>query len=112
MTIQPLWILCLIIRFFLLIITGKIAISNNLKLRVLTCLILVAMGVGFIYKYYTGSNNEFQISKVFWHETRLVHGVLYILASYYLFNKNSLMSMLILGIDIIFSIIYRISSNQ
>ena len=30
-------------------------------------------------------NDEIQINKVFWHNTRLLHGVLYLLAAYYYF---------------------------
>ena len=29
-----------------------------------------------------------KIAKVFWHETRYVHGSLYLLAAYYLYKKN------------------------
>jgi len=70
------------------------------------------MGIGFIYKYLTGSNDEVQVAKVFWHETRLVHGKLYILASYYLYIENYRMSMLMLGLDTIFSILYRVITKQ
>ena len=64
------------------------------------------MGSGFIYKYLTGSNNEQQIAKVFWHNSRLVHGVLYLLSSYYLFIGDIKKNSLILSLDII-SFLYR-----
>ena len=57
------------------------------------------------YKFY---NKEIQINKVFWHETRLLHGVLYLLAAYYLFNNNLNMNSLVLFIDIVFSLSYRL----
>ena len=65
------------------------------------------MGFGFIFKSLTGSNNEIQVRKVFWHETRLVHGILYILASYYLFNNNLNMNSIVLLTDLLFSLSYR-----
>jgi hypothetical protein len=44
---------------------------------------LVGVGLGFIRKAYFGSNNEKQVAKVFWHEARYVHGVLYGLVPIY-----------------------------
>lgn len=112
MKIQPLWILCLITRVCLLLLTGYLSKNKNNIARIITSLTLLLMGVGFIYKYLTGSNDEVQVAKVFWHETRLVHGVLYMLASYYLYIKNNTMCMLVLGLDILFSILYRIITKQ
>ena len=112
MNIQSLWIVCLITRVCLLLLAGCLSRNKNNIIRIISSLVLVTMGIGFIYKYLTGSNNEVQVAKVFWHETRLVHGVLYILASYYLYIKNSTMCMLVLGLDIIFSILYRLITNQ
>ena len=40
------------------------------------------MGLGFLYKSFTGTNNETQIKEVFWHETRIIHAILFILGSY------------------------------
>ena len=110
MIVQPLWVLCLIIRIGLLLLAGYLS-KNNIT-RIVTSLLFLVMGIGFVYKYLNGSNDEIQIAKVFWHETRLVHGVLYILASYYVYTENGVMCMLVLGLDIIFSILYRISTNQ
>lgn len=56
--IHPLWLVCLIVR----IIYTKILIdslkSNNINYNILP----IIMGLGFLYKYFTGSNNEIQIS--------------------------------------------------
>ena len=112
MHIQPLWILCLITRTCLLLLAGYLSKNKNNIARIITSLVLLSMGIGFIYKYLTGSNDEVQVAKVFWHETRLVHGVLYMLASYYLYIKNNTMCMLVLGLDIVFSILYRIITKQ
>ena len=69
--------------------------------------VLLLMGIGFIYKGFTGSNNEIQADKVFWHETRYVHGMFYLLASFYLSKNNINMTSLVLFSDIIFSFLYR-----
>jgi len=70
------------------------------------------MGMGFMIKGFTGSNNETQICKVFWHDTRYTHGLLYLLSAYYLFNKKIDMARLLLFTDVFFSISYRIYTNQ
>ena len=70
------------------------------------------MSIGFIYKFYTGSNNESQFTKVFWHRTRIIHGLLYGGAAYYLFiGKGNLAYNILLG-DLLFSILYRIITDQ
>ena len=112
MNIQPLWMLCLATRISILILAGYIANRENNYIINISTLILLTMGLGFIYKFLTGSNDEVQVAKVFWHETRIVHGLLYILAAYYLYKRESVLCMLVLGIDIIFSILYRIFTNQ
>ena len=66
--------------------------------------IILVIGLGFAYKALTGSNDETQIAKVFWHKTRFIHSFIYILAYLMSSLKNSTQ---ILICDIIFSIIYR-----
>ena len=97
-----LWYFCISIRL-LLILFVKL---YSKKFKTLIPIILLTIGLGFIYKGYTGSNNEIQISKVFWHETRYVHGTLYMLAYYYLSKHNLNMTSLILILDVLFSILY------
>ena len=53
------------------------------------------MGSGFMFKGITGSNVENQVAKVFWHETRYLHGLLYLISAYFLL------------LDIVFSFMYR-----
>jgi len=65
--------------------------------------LLLLIGLGFIYKGIWGSNNETQIAKVFWHDTRYFHGVMYLLASV---SKISI-ARIILFLDILFSVIWR-----
>ena len=103
--IHPLWIVCLVVRSVYIIVLTKTFKSSKFKL--LGNIVSAIMGIGFLYKYFTGSNNETQFNKVFWHNTRLLHGILYVLASYYYFKDNINISSKVLVIDIIFSIIYR-----
>lgn len=112
MNIHPLWTICLITRVSILLLAGFLINNKHEYTRLFSIITLFLIGLAFLYKNLTGSNNEIQINKVFWHETRLVHSILYILSSYYLYRKNSVMTIICLGIDIIFSIIYRIVTNQ
>tara|TARA_B100001989_G_C24202244_1_gene298948 strand:+ start:152 stop:364 length:213 start_codon:yes stop_codon:yes gene_type:complete len=63
------------------------------------------MGLGFLYKSIFGSNNEFQVKKVFWHKVRFVHAILFISAAFYFENKK--LSSFLLFSSVIFSLIYR-----
>lgn len=109
MNINYLWIACIITRLCLVLLARNLTRNKNINIA---SIVLLAIGIGFIYKYLYGSNNEVQIAKVFWHETRIVHGMLYILASHYLYIKNPTMCMILLGLDVLFSILYRIITNQ
>ena len=113
MNINPIWFICIIVR--LLLVFGIWYINNNynnqLYNRIISSILLI-MGLGFIYKGYTGSNNEVQISKVFWHETRYIHGIFYILSSISLYNNNLNQTIPLLLSDLVFSILYRLVSNQ
>lgn len=112
MNINPLWYFCILIRLTIIYIVYYFNKKNNYKYsKIIKKIILIFLGyigIGFIYKAITGSNNEIQLSKVFWHETRYVHGTLYILSTIYLLFNNLNISLLLLFLDIIFSIFYRI----
>lgn len=116
MNIHPLWYLCLIVRIAiicLLCFLSKSGIAKKNKLvKHLLVAILFLFGAGFVYNGIFGSNNEKQIAKVFWHETRFVHGALYLLASYYFYKNNNNMTTLVLVSDVLFSVMYRIYTNQ
>ena len=105
MNIHPLWYLCIIIRLSLVICIRYF--KNNKIIKKILELFLLFSGLGFIYKAITGSNNEKQISKVFWHEARYIHGIFYLIAFYYLYNNNINMNSIILLTDLSFSILYR-----
>ena len=101
---NKLWYICLLVRLSLIFLIRRNVKRYNRFFHI----ILLSIGLGFYYKGYTGSNNEIQLSKVFWHETRYLHGTLYLLSSFYLFKQNLDMSSLILLIDLLVSILYRI----
>ena len=85
--------------------------NKELTRNILSSFLLI-IGLGFIYKALLGSNNEVQVAKVFWHETRYVHGVLYIMASIYLLYNNLDICSLVLLLDLLFSILYRFIYNK
>jgi len=95
--IHPLWYLCIFVRTLLLL--GYYKYPDYFKY------IILIIGLGFALKDLTGYNNETQIAKVFWHNTRLIHSFLFLLA-FSLSNVKK--SSIVLMSDIIFSVIYRI----
>ena len=113
MKVNLLWYICLLVRFS--IVLGIFYISTLTKdiiiLDNIISLILFLMGVGFVYKYITGSNNEIQISKVFWHTSRIYHGLIFIFASITYFKNYKKIASILILIDILFSFIYRTSLN-
>lgn len=114
MNIHPLWYLCLLTRvtFIFILVFISTHFRDKLWIRILVTAILTIMGSGFLYKYFTGSNNEKQITKVFWHESRLLHGILYLIAAYYFFIENIVMMTVVLSIDIVSSLFYRFITYQ
>lgn len=112
MNIHPLWLICILLRILIIILVKYIYIKNNKLIKNLIILFLLSIGLGFIRKGYFGSNNEIQIRKVFWHNSRYIHGILYILSSIYLYNNNINISIILLILDIIFSILYRLITNK
>ena len=115
MNIHPFWFICLTVRLSIIILLWYLLKNNNKYTKIIKALSFIfifAIGFGFIRKGYFSSNNEIQIRKVFWHEARYVHGVLYILASYYILKDNLNMCLLVLLLDLIFSILYRFTQNK
>ena len=110
--IHPLWYLCIFFRVLLVLFIYFLTKSNVQEkgfLKLLITITFFIMGSGFLYKYITGSNNEVQIAKVFWHDSRIFHGLMYLLASYYFHINKGFYTSWILLLDVIGSIIYRIS---
>lgn len=113
MNINPIWYLCIVIRFLIILLVRWLYKSDTKKYtKNIISLVLLMIGLGFLYKFILGSNNEYQIAKVFWHEARLVHSAFYLLASYYIFNNNLNMTTIVLFVDIVFSVMYRILLNK
>ena len=104
MKIHNFWYVCITVRILLIFLVYVL----HKHIKAYTSLILLPIGIGFLYKFITGSNEETQLAKVFWHETRLVHGMLLIFASYYLYIGNLNMNSIILFTDLLFSFTYRI----
>ena len=72
MVIHPLWYLCISVRVLSILLLNKF---KNYKKIITSILLLIS--IGFIYQSIYSSNETFQISKVFWHDARIIHGILY-----------------------------------
>ena len=116
--IHKLWFVCITVRTIIAIIP---LIYNNLlnrnykkklikKFSLVTKIIIILMGLGFLKQSIFGSNNEKQVAKVFWHRTRIIHAFLYIISglNFYKYKFSSV----ILFTDLSFSIIYRIANGH
>lgn len=117
MNIHPLWFVCLTVRISMIYAIWYLNkqsryFKNKSTTNKVIAVVLLIMGLGFIRQAIFSSNNETQIAKVFWHETRYVHGVIYILSALYLLAGNLNMCLLLLGLDVVFSIMYRIVFNK
>jgi hypothetical protein len=110
MNIHPLWFVCISVRTLLVLFVYFFSKQKYVEKWLFA--IFAIIGLGFLYKTLTGSNNETQIAKVFWHETRLIHSMLYLLTAYYLFQHKTNIACILLVMDIVFSISYRVVSNQ
>ena len=105
--VHKLWYICITVRTIIAIIP---LIYNNLinkkknikKISQVTKIILILIGLGFLKASIFGSNDEKQIAKVFWHETRIIHAFLYIMAGLNFYNYK--FSSVILFTDLVFSI--------
>ena len=113
MKIHPLWFICLLVRFsmVLTILFTSTLKNKNKWLDIGVSSVLLLMGIGFIYKYFTGSNNEIQVAKVFWHDSRIYHGLLFILAACLYFKNQKKLASLVVLLDIVFSFVYRINNK-
>ena len=116
--IHPLWYICIFIRLIISVLpliykhlsetTNKNTAIDNISL--INKYILLIVGLGFLYKAIFGSNNETQIRKIFWHQTRIIHSILFIAAGLY-FNNYKLSSALLFA-SVLFSIAYRFLSGH
>tara|TARA_Y100001980_G_C14469956_1_gene250317 strand:+ start:442 stop:846 length:405 start_codon:yes stop_codon:yes gene_type:complete len=121
------WYICITVRTIIAslpllydyLLKNDIHKNSVKKISFFTKISIFLMGLGFLYKAIFASNNEKHIwnqvisnyfTKVFWHKTRIVHALLFMLAGIY-FNNYKLSSTILL-IDVIFSIIYRFNSGH
>jgi len=88
--------------------TNKNTAIDNISL--INKYILLIVGLGFLYKAIFGSNNETQIRKIFWHQTRIIHSILFIAAGVYF--ENYKLSSALLFASVLFSIAYRFLSGH
>ena len=111
-TIHPLWYICITVRLFISIIPllYKQFTKKSWKYATIIKCLLLIIGLGFGWKAIFGSNNETQIAKVFWHNTRFIHSILFI-SSAILFD-NYYVSSLLLFSSVFFSICYRFVSGH
>lgn len=99
----------MLVRIGVILIAGHLARKGTRLTRGAGAGVLLLMGLGFLVNSITGSNNETQLAPVFWHETRILHAVLYILGAHFLYTANTRMCVLILSLDLLFSFLYRMA---
>lgn len=107
MNIHPAWYVCLLVRSSL-----AYFVLRDTSFRTPLIALLAAISVGFLYKSITGSNSETQLADVFWHETRVFHFAFYAVATASLYAGKSNLAAVAIALDIVFSIIYRISTKK
>ena len=116
--IHPFWYICITLRLIISVVplvynyfvkNSKNSYKIN-KLAVLNKYIILLMGLGFLYKSIFGSNNEIQVKKVFWHDARIFHSILYLIAAFNFHNYK--LSSFLLFSDVLFSIFYRFLSGH
>ena len=104
-TYHSLWFLCLAARLSLAFLSQKV---TDIYQTVMIC-ILASISFGFLYKSLYGSNNEVQIAKVFWHDTRIVHFMFFALACVSSLKRDKTgrnIASILLYCDVLFSISY------
>ena len=102
--IHPLWFVCIIVRLYLI----KFLLSKNIS-KTNKQILFAIIGLGFLYKAITGSNDEVQIAKVFWHEHRIIHGYLFLSALCFIYIDKLDIAAMLVALDIFFSVITRLS---
>jgi hypothetical protein len=92
---------CIPVRFLFVYIAKNIPI-NYLPL---TAPITLIMGLGFFYTFFSGKKTGSTFNQIaWWNNLRPIHGLLYILYSYYSYKKNS-DAYKILLFDVIFGLL-------
>lgn len=86
--------LCLPMRLLI----ALLPIYLNRLLKKMYSFIIFIVGISFLYLYFSNSRLQAFESggKTWWHNIRLIHGMLFLTASIYLFNNNNLASFVML----------------
>ena len=102
------FIICIIVRFLLVIIAKYI---NKDMLQILGW-ISILPAIGFIFLYLSGRRKtgiEVSGRKIWWNKLRPIHGVLYLLFSIYAIKKETFAWMPLL-LDVILGILFYIDN--
>lgn len=107
MKIHKLWIVCIIVRSIIAYLPQIYKNNKNINSKIISVnkYLILFIGLGFLYKAIFGSNDETQIAKVFWHKTRIIHAILFILSYINFYNYDN--CSLILFSSVLFSVFYR-----
>lgn len=100
-------LICLPIR----IIIALIPIYLNKYLKKIYSIIILIIGISFLYAYFSNTRNFGIFNQpAWWHNLRLIHGVLYLISSFYLFKNNNLSSGILLT-DVVVGLVGFINNH-
>ena len=103
---HPLWWVCIAFRLSIVAWTAWSGASGAFRSQ--TVIVLAVLSAGFAWKALTGSNDEIQIRKVFWHGSRAAHFFFFALAALsHVKDRGVIRSWIILLADTAFSFLYR-----
>ncbi len=100
--ISLLYVVCILVRLAF-IIGAYFAIKNNFYYYIFTWFYFI-LGIGSLYHWITNARQKGGFNQtIWWHYLRPIHGTLYIIAAYFIYQKNLLFIPTLL-IDTLFSI--------
>ena len=100
-------ILCLPMR----ILIALLPIYLNNYLNKIFSIITLIIGVSFIYAFFSNTRHFGIFNQpIWWHNIRLIHGMLFLTASIYLYNNNNMASIVLL-LDVLLGFIYFLNNH-
>ena len=101
-------LLCLPLRLLI----ALLPIYLNKLLKKIYSFLIFTIGITFLYLYFTNSRlDAFESGgKTWWHNIRLIHGMLFLTSSIYLYNNSNLASFIML-IDIFIGFIVFLNNH-